>query len=206
MAKLKTESTTESTLEIPITELSNKLLYLVKNAHRVCDKTGAFLYRKALDYPQNYKVTTKQWESAKNEYNKRRDEFKEKHKGDLVFVGMGMDFSSEKKFIGNHRIRTEFLNKHGKRFFLEIGTGTTNKTFRVDFAIDRDLQVKYKDDYKKQGEFYNYKGLERMDRDKQPEYSYSNVLKFVNSHFDCEFKKLVVDSFFSSPSSLLCVA
>ena len=185
-------------------------------------------------YPNENRVfvTEEQIKQAKEERERAAKETLTKHKNDLLFVGMGMNYKPRyKNDVCNHRIRTEFLNSEGKQFFIEVGTGRGND-MRIDFAIDRNLQIEY--DKKntlyferiraeKQKEnpntkkidslrekqkvfqsqpYYNYNNLERSGRTLK--YTLQNVLKLVNKNFNCNFKNIVIDYYNISCNGIIC--
>lgn len=163
-------------------ELRNEVAF----AHGCGNSLGQEEYRKALMYPISYKVTNEQIEIAKRVREKRKEEVLKEHKNNLLFKSMGIDFEPTfKDGVGNHRIRTNFLNSKGVRCFIEVGTGRGDN-LRVDFAI-----CPYIDESSQQK--YNYEGLEHSTPGLK--YTYKNVLKLVNEYFDCNFKKMVVDGY-----------
>ena len=156
--------------------------------------------------------------------SKQREEDKKKllaeyeKSGVLVFTGMGMSYPS--RYEGdpcNHRIRAEFMNDKGHRYFLEVGTGRGDE-MRVDHAVDRDMEHSYDDaraklhnrmkaatdanNYKLRNEimtelrdnqkqpYYNFKDLERSYNAK---YTTRNILNLVNQKFNASFTEMVVD-------------
>lgn len=198
MNKTLTHMTPEKFAEIYTDE---KLRNEVAFAHGFT--RGAAQGRKTCSYPDEYIVTDEQIKEAQAERERAKKRTIETNKGNLLFTGMGMVY--EPRFDGdicNHRIRAEFSNAHGRRFFLEIGTAyyTRNcESFRVDHAIDRTRQQELNDAIDKQGEFYNYRGLEvkrPMDRHAMLlRYDHDTVLKFVNDNFNCHFKAVVIDNY-----------
>lgn len=182
-------------------ELRNAVTF----AHIVADSQGNTEYKKALLYPISYKVTDEQIKKANALRNKRTKEVLKENKNNLLFVGMGMEFNPTiLNGVGNHRIRTEFLNKNGIRCFIELGTGrTTEDNLRVDFAIydycegDK-ISIKEKDAKQK----YNYMKLET--ETPSLKYTYENILNLVNKYFNCNFKKMVVDYYNISCDRVLC--
>jgi len=180
------EMTEEKFQEIYTSEsLRNDVAY----AHIHCDEHGKYKYRATCSYPVKWIVTDKQIETAKIELARRKAEVFANHSTDLLFVGMGMTYSEEyPDDVCNYRIRTEFLNKEGGQFFVELGTGIKPDSMRCDYAIDRDTQ-------KREGDQsgYNFMGLER--RPMLPKYTKQNVLDLVNSMFNCAFKNIVIDNY-----------
>jgi hypothetical protein len=152
-----------------------------------------FKYFKTCSYPIAYKVTEDQIKEAKEEKERAKAELLTHLGNKLVFVGMGMSY--EPRYEGdpcNHRIRTEIVNAHGQRFFIEVGTGRGDE-MRVDHSINRTLQEVYKDDHHKQGEFYNYGNLERLGQ--YPKYTKENIIRLVNDTFGCKFNEMIVDDY-----------
>ena len=178
-------------------ELRNAVAF----AHIVADSRGVEEYKKALLYSISYKVTDEQIKQAKVLRLKRKEEVLKENKTNLLFVGMGMEFKPIiKNGVGNHRIRTEFLNKDGIKCFIEVGTGRTPEdNLRVDFAIFNYGTKDYRgfDNYQ-----YNYKDLER--ETPALKYTYENVLSLVNKYFNCNFKKMVVDYYNLSCEGVIC--
>lgn len=179
-------------------ELRNAVAF----AHSVCNERGQEEFKKALLYPISYKVNKAQIEEANVLRLKRQKEVLRKNKHNLLFCGMGMNFNPTiKDGIGNHRIRTEFLNSDGIRCFIELGTGRTDNNLRIDFAILNygTKDAKGYDNYK-----YNYKLLETQ----TPilKYTYENVLNLVNKYFNCNFKKIIVDYYNIECNGVLCIS
>lgn len=110
-------------------------------AHVCCDAHGTFQHRKTCSHPIEYIVTNEQIKEATNELNRAKNETFELNKNNLLFVGMGTDYS-ERYFddVCNHRVRTEFINSEGKRYFIEVGTGRDGSMI-CNHAIDRDLEI-----------------------------------------------------------------
>ena len=178
-----------------------KTLHEVALAHKCCDKNLVKVGYCAMIYPKRYLVTVEQVQEAKRELQEAKSRVFKEHKQDLLFVGMGMPFepNAENYFsdVGNHRIRTQFLNSDGHEYFVEFGLGLRGQ-MRVDFSIDIELKEFYNDDYEHQGEFYNFMGLERKSG-KVGEYSKQNILDLVNTIFGCNFNKVVVDNYVIYP-------
>lgn len=98
----------------------------------------------ASSYPKKYIVTEKQIEIAKQEREKVNAYILEKHKNDLIFKGMGSEFSPRwEDDITNHRIRTYFKNRKGRLFFIEI-LASNDKKLIVDCAQDIDAEKEFK--------------------------------------------------------------
>ncbi len=147
-----------------------------------------FKYKKTCSYPAEWIVTEKQIALATKELERSQAETAKKHKNSLLFVGMGTTYDTATD-IGNHRIRTEFLNKHGQRFFVEFGTGADYETARCDHSIDRD------------GDANNYGDLERR---KPCRYTPKKILSLVNRTFDCNFTEIFIDNYDLSCEGIMC--
>lgn len=213
---------------------SEKLRNEVSFANRHSDKHGVFKYYGTCTYPNENRrqVTPEQIEKAKQLRSKRAAEVLKENKNKLLFVGMGMNYDAKyEDDVCNHRIRTEFLNSEGKRFFIEFGTGR-GTDLRIDHAVDRELEDHYKQkaalfskrwkaeekkerpSFKKiqslRGQFYkymeqpyyNYKKLERDTPNLK--YTKTNILKIVNEYFNCNFKEVVVDYYNISCNGVIC--
>jgi len=182
----------------------DKLRHAVAHAHGCCcNSRGDETHRLALYGLHRYIVTETQIKEARKVLAETAKKVLKENKNNLLFVGMGMNFEPTiEDGVGNHRIRTEFLNSKGKKYFIEVGKGCNNGLLRIDHAIDRDKQDELNNAHDKQGEFYNFRELEH----KTPalEYTFSNVLKLVNEHFNCNFEKMVVDSYNITCDGVLC--
>lgn len=207
---------------------SEKFRNEVAHAHKCSDSLGNFKHLKTCSYPIEYIVSAEQKVEAEAERQRAKTEAVKNVGNRLVFVAMGCDYEPRfKDDVCNHRIRTEFKNKDGRLFFIEVGTGRGDE-MRVDFAIDRDLEQKYdrycakwrnkRNQYKTMSKewrkcqiyvnkymeqpYYNYNGLERSHLGLK--YTKQNVLNFVNKHFDCSFTKMEVDGYNLSPDDFIC--
>ena len=168
-------------------------------AHRYSEP-GSHERMVAEEYPNKFFVTDEQINEAKRLLKAAKEEVFNKHANDLLFCSMGCNYGPRyDDDVCNHRIRTEFLNRNGKRFFVEFGTGL-GENLIVDHSIDRDLELDFektlteayerrdKFDYKSeqwyfhhdivkkyQGQPYNnYGGLERLNR--PIKYTKTNIL------------------------------
>ena len=159
----------------------------VATAHRCCDSKGAFKYMCTCSYPTRYIVTEEMINEAKVERERASKESNKKNHNKLLFVAMGGTYSIGKTSnddVGCHRIRTEFLNKHGERFFIEFIKGHSSDTpFYIPHSIRR--TGGYDD-------INNYKNLQKRGTGK---YTKETILNIVNSNFDCNFKELVIDTY-----------
>ncbi len=167
-------------------------------AHPCCDSGGRFKYYGTCTYPQRYIVTEQHIAEAKKEYERAKAETYEKYSNDLLFVGIGSTYAERyPDDVCNHRIRTEFKNKDGHRYFIEICRGHDDGKyfggFQITFSIDRDLEIRLNSDIHRQGEYYHFKGL--TSRRNNPEYTLTNVLELVNREFDCKFRNIIIDNY-----------
>jgi hypothetical protein len=156
-----------------------------------------FKHFSTCSYPVSYIVTEKQIELAKLEVERSKKETQERYKNSLLFVGMGMTYKTD-TYIGNHRIRTEFINKDGRKFFVEFGTAVNKEYTRCDFAIDGGVD----------SDKYNYAGLEKAAKTEHSicRYTPENILKLVNDTFDCKFTEIFIDNYDLSTDDITCVS
>lgn len=174
--------------------IDDDFLTAVAYAHGCLDRYHKHLHYKALSYPIEYIVTEKQIAQAKAQLARRKDEVYTAHGNDLLFVGMGAEYKPRyEDDVCNYRIRTEFLNKHGKRYFIEFTSHAKGFGFSIDHAIDRDKEIELNRDFNRQGEYYNYKRLETKRLGHRLVFIKSNILKIVNKYFDCCFQNVIVD-------------
>lgn len=161
----------------------------VAGAHSCYDSTMHFKHKATCSYPTEYIVTDEQITEAKIEIKRAKEQAIKDSAGKLVFVGMGMTYEPRyEDDVCNHRIRTEFTNAHGHKFFIEVGTGTSDR-MRIDYAIDRENG---REVASSEGA-YNYKGLEH--KRELPKYTKQEVLKLVNEYFDCNFSEIIIDNY-----------
>lgn len=210
--------------DIPIPEQVVKSIYTdpkIRNAvafaHK-CNLRGKFDHYCALAYPERYIVNQQQIDEALAVLKHDREEILSRHKNDLLFVSMGMSYEPRYEDDPcNHRIRTEFLNKDGKRFFIEFVTNG-GEGMIIDHSIDRDAEIEHE---RKRSELYkelnltdkkserylelrklcvesnransgrNYGSLETAKLSLK--YTKHNILKLVNETFGCLFTNIIVD-------------
>ncbi len=155
-----------------------------------------FLHKQTCSYPDRWIVTDEQIALAAKQLEGSGAETKERYKNSLLFVGMGMTYDT-KTDIGNYRIRTEFLNKKGRQFFVEFGTAVDHEYTRCDFSIDREG---------KGGDVYNYAGLEKAAKTEHSicRYTPENILALVNKTFDCNFAEIFIDNYDLSCDGVMC--
>jgi len=182
---------------------SEKFRNEIAYAHGYAERSGTVLYKMTCSYPVTYThISEEQIKEAKTLIDKIAIEVLKENKEKLLFVGMGMNYEPRyKDDVCNHRIRTEFKNAQGKTYFIEVGTGKGD-SMRIDFSIDRDKQEELNDSHDRQGEFYNYRGLEY--RKDSVKFTLKNVLNLVNREFNCNFKEIVIDYYNISCDGVLC--
>lgn len=173
-----------------------KLRKAVAYAHGCCDRFHKHLHYKALSWPIEYIVTEQQIQEAKDELARAKERVYDEHSNHLLFVGMGSDYAPRyEDDVCNYRIRTEFTNRHGHRYFIEFSTLAKGNGFSIHYAIDRDKEIELNRASDRQGEYYNFKGLEMSKIGHTQDYTKHNILNIVNQYFDCCFKRVVVDSY-----------
>jgi len=205
----------------------------IAHANPHSDKDGRFKYFGTCTHPNENRrqVTPSQIYTAQKLKKQRAEEVLKENRNNLLFVGMGCEFKPEEGFINNHRIRTEFLNTEGKRFFIEVGTARDIKELICMHSIDKDLQNKFDNrvnkyqnrinqenkktmpDYQKikslresknkylEQPYNNYNGIEHANLGP---YTYANLLQLVNFTYKCNFKKIVIDNTNLSCDGLIC--
>lgn len=173
----------------------------VAYAHQCCDKNGNFLYLSTTSYPNRYKVTKVQQKEALKLIEKTKKIVIKENEGKLLFVGMGGLYAERYEGdICNYRIRTEFININGHKFFIEL-TSTHNREMKVDHAIDRDLEEK-----EAKNREQNYNNFKNLERKIFPLYSKSEIIALVNSNFQCNFKELIVDNYNLCTDDFICIS
>ena len=206
----------------------NKLRNAVAYAHGCCDKEGRHLYYSTCTHPERWSVTEEQIKEAKNILNEAKQRILQIHKNDLLFVSMGCDYDPRyEDDVCNHRIRTEFLNQEGRRFFIEAGRGR-EEYIHISSSIDIDAQKNYDqkrsdiwDEIKKYGPgdenrgrlykeldslktgYQNYGGLEGISEVK---YTKRNLLELVNKTYNCCFDSIFIDydTLHPSDAEIIC--
>lgn len=166
----------------------------VADAHSCADSKGHFLHKKALCYPLEYIVSDEQINTAKEKREADKIEFIRQNVETLIFKGMGSTYSERfPDDVCNHRVRTEFRNIEGHRYFIEFCRGTSDN-LQIPHAIDRDLEDLCNEKKYKDQPYNNYAGLELKNRPSLP-YTKANLLQVVNQHFKCDFKKIIIDNY-----------
>lgn len=175
----------------------------VATAHTCLDRFGNFKHMKTCSYPVEYIVTEQQINEAKKECERAKTEAIKNVGNKLVFVGMGMRYESRyKDDVCNWRIRTEFKNDAGHRFFIELSTLMDKKSVWVQHSIDRTLQDELNDSIDGQSRFYNYAGLERSHS--LGKYTKSNILRIVNKYFGCSYTEIEIDNYNLRTEEFIC--
>lgn len=199
------ELTAEKFKEIySIEKFRNEIAY----AHDHLDSNSNFKYKATCSWPVKYIVTNKQIEEAKKELDRKTKEIQEKHKNDLLFVGMGCAYDTDIE-IGNHRIRTEFLNSEGLQIFVEFSKSCKLKengigSFVCTHSVNRSKEIKLKSSFDRQGEYYNFEGLEQDGGLKYMDYTRQTILELVNRIFNCKFKNIIIDNYNIRCDGIVC--
>ena len=191
----------------------------VNFSHSVCNAQSVHQFYCTMYGGKRYKTTLEQKEQAQKLYEANKQRVIKNVGNKLVFVGMGCEYVARyPDDVCNHRIRTEIVNPQGRRFFIEVGTWGV-ELMRIDHVVDRDQEKEYNikaqecrgkieaaggfwrvgkgddlyteyDKYMQQP-YYWYK--HEQWKDLKTKYTNENVLKLVNSLFDCNFIEMVVD-------------
>lgn len=167
--------------------VSDKWVNAIQFPTTCCDKNHKFLYFKTCSYPEEYIVTEEQIQQAREIAEDRKRHILENIKtNDLVFVAMGGDYPGLPGEVRNHRIRCNFKNIDGKRFFIEL-LYIDNDNFYIDCSLDLDKEEenekkRIKEPFYPQTE-YNAMGVENTLINKP--FTFENVLQFVNETYNC---------------------
>lgn len=212
-------------------ELTKEMNY----AHPVGDSMGNTLFNCTMYRGKRYKTDKEMIDKAAILYKENKDKAISNVGNKLVFVGMGCNYT--KRYdddVCNHRIRTELINKDGKRYFVELGT-CGNEKMRADHVVDRDLEdiysnklIEIRNEIEKNGGFlrishndplmisykkyqnqpYYWFEKEKVESliNKGIKYTNENVLKFVNDIFGCKFTEMEVDYYHLNTSDFTCVS
>jgi len=161
-----------------------------------CDQYGKFKHYRTCSYPDEYIVTPEQIEQAKTEYQRRhREELESLQPGILAFVTMGMDFDVKlDNSPNNHRIRCNFYNSKGHKYFIELTSTMDKKHYFVDFSVDVDLEEQRKGTFIQ--DYYNACGLTRAV--KIPA-TWPAILQLVNHAYKCNYTTGKLFKYFISP-------
>lgn len=166
------------------------------------DENRNFLHLHTVTYPIEYIVTEQQMQVAKERAEQRKQELIEGVKpGELVFVSMGCDYSSEMPdAVGNERIRCRFIDGKGRTLFIELCHAAMTEDFYVNAVVDIQLEEQYRRDYWEVVE-HNKKTLNRNDYKPIPSVYYrlhidynkyipgtwKSILQFINDNFHCNY-------------------
>lgn len=200
-------------------ETNDRLIREMHFSHSCCDMGGKHLFYCTMYKGSRYKTSIEQKETASKLYAINKDKKIKSLGNKLVFVGMGMEYPERyEDDVCNHRIRTEIINKDGRRFFIEVGTWG-EELMRIDHVVDRDQQKEYEDklnaihdkivemggfckvsednpimiNYRKyQSQPYHWYKKEDWGS-LRIKYTKENVLRLVNKLFDCNFTEMDVD-------------
>lgn len=160
------------------------------------DQHGKFKYYRTCSYPDEYIITPEQIERAKIEYQRRhREELESLQPGMLAFVTMGMDFDDKiDDSPNNHRIRCNFYNSKGHKYFIELTATMDKKNYYVDFSIDVDLEEKREGTLIQ--DYYNACGLTRATRIPA---TWPAILQLINNAYKCNYTTGKLFKYFISP-------
>lgn len=172
-------------------------------ANGLIDRNGDHIGYVAQLYPHRYAVTKDHIAIAKCQLEQDKQDAIARltSSSTLLMVGMGGVIETvDPDRINNYRVRGEFFNTQGTRFFLEVGSSSRSiNGMRCDFSINRDIEEKA-DAYRRrtgipvsQGDYYNWKNLERSGD--LGSYTKSRLLYIINSNFDCWFTGVEVDNY-----------
>jgi hypothetical protein len=198
---------------------NKKLTREVNYAHGCSNSGGHHLHFCTMYEGKRYKTSQELKDKASLLYAENVKEAIKNVGNKLVFVGMGRDYAPRyEDDVCNHRIRTEIINPQGRKFFIEVGTWG-NELMRIDHVVDRDEENLYNAKLIETSEKINNMGGfnnvpqshpiwdERKKYQSQPYYWYKkddwfslrtkytkqNVLKLINSLFECNFTEMEVD-------------
>lgn len=161
-----------------------------------------FLHLRTVSYPVEYIVTEQQMQVAKERAEQRKQELIEGVKpGELVFVSMGCDYSSEMPdAVGNHRIRCRFTDGNGRTLFIELCRAARTEGFYVDAVEDIQLEEQYRQDCLEVVK-HNTKTLSmnahkpmpsqyyrlHFDYNKCIQGTWPAIVEFINDNFHCNY-------------------
>ena len=178
--------------------VQDKWVNAIQYAVKCLDRNHNFKYFRTCSYPVEYIVSEEQIRQAREIAEERKRHILENIKAnDLVFVAMGGDYSGTPGDVCNHRIRCNFKNIDGKRFFIEISS-VFKDGFFIDSSIDLDKQEenekkRIKEPFYPQTE-YNAKGVEKTLINKL--FTWANVLAFINETYNCCYTNARFISYF----------
>lgn len=171
-----------------------------------CDKNGVHTHWCTCTYPDEYILSEEQVSEAKRKFCRLHDEYLQSiKKGELVFVASGMDYNSGlPEGVNNYCIHCDFKNARGEQFAIYLATSFRDDKLYVDFSIDRQLQKKYDEEYRRRREFNRGKPYREQDHRDIPQYYYNAknveknqdvrieptwpaVIRFINSTYGCNY-------------------
>ena len=181
---------------------NERLRNAVATAHTCKYQDGKIKYKKALYFPQEFKVTDEQIQEAQNEIKAAKKRLYEAHSNDLILVGMGMlleaDYPTEKNTyklkdgeINNHRARATFKNADGRNFLLCVIKSTTGGMV-ISASVDLDVEEKFRNGLIPKDISYNYM---RLENEHFVQYTEKAFLKIVNTRFNCNFKRVILSNY-----------
>ena len=184
--------------------LQDEWIHRFANPVRRYDRDGRYLGMHTCSYPVEYEVRPVWEQEARALAAGRRQELLSSlKKGDLAFVAMGGDCgSSVPDDVCNHRIRCNFRNSAGGRYFIEF-IRSADGGFYVDSAIDYAKGEEYERQCREVYEWNRSRTCfgehrrfpEQMQHDPfgvanmpigKP-FTFGNVVAFVNSKFGCSY-------------------
>lgn len=171
-----------------------------------------------------YKITPEQQAKADKLYALKKAEAVKKAlvRGALTLVTMGSDYDGPEDCIRNYRVRTYFLNKKGRKYFIEIGPGGEGSFTGVfvDCTFEEGENERFRKERTELIEkfgAYNKIPIKVLASLKQPrqrtirigecpnakspkgrKFTFNDVRVWINATFDCNFKTLEVDRYFLS--------
>ena len=165
-------------------------LKAIANAHERHDSDRVYRTYEACCYPIRYIVTKELKEQAEELFKQRKAAFMEENKHNLVVICMGMTNEKECGDLMNHRIRMYFKNKAGTRYLVELERIGYNSYF-VGHSDNYDMSIS--EEHMNTGEYRSH-GL--AEHTKFQLLTRQKLLERINSTFDCDFKKIIIDENF----------
>lgn len=162
----------------------------IAHAHELHDSNHVYKRYETLSHPVRYIVSKEQKEEAIKLFEQKKAAFMEENKHNLVVTCMGITDEKECGDLMNHRIRMYFKNKAGTRYFVELIQIGYNNYF-VEHSDNYDMSIS--EEYCNTGKYRNH-GLKK--RTKFQDFTRQKLLELINSTFDCDFKKIVIDENF----------
>lgn len=173
------------------------------------------------DYRSKWEISDEQRAQAKERFKERKAETREycSRRGVLTWHSMGMNYPpTVDGGIGNYRIRTNFKDKTGHVWFIEIhpvrndkvdadeARGWWGEVYDVSKAeaMDRGYQKKKEQLLEKYGNWWKVPTNERVYAPSCPyeriecgqPFTYANVLAWVNDRFHTDYTELFLERYF----------